>query len=474
MSDVLLLNPPEVLSDLPPLGLLYVAAVLEKNDYDVNLIDCSIEKKSWDELKDVVKNEQPKIVGITATTPGIGKTTKTAQIVKEVNPNIKVVLGGPHATILPSECLKNKNIDFAIRGEGEFAFLNLVRYILRDKKTSLQKIQNLSFKSNGTIVHNPRSMRIEDLDALPWPARHFVPIKKYPGVVLPRKHPETQVMTTRGCPFNCTFCSSKNVFGSTIRFRDPVKVVDEIEYLVKTYKIKTINFYDDGLNYNPKWTIKMCDEIIERGLNDKMEWKAQVRVNKPFVTEELLRKMKEAGCWLLCWGIESGDPQILKNIRKAITLDEARRAIKMCSYVGIRSLGYFMAGNQGESIETVERTIRFCVELGNLGLDYPQLTLAVPYPGTELYEMCRKNNWLKAKTWDGYENDKRSVIVQMPDLPDEFLEKAISIFYRRFYFRPSYLLRQISKIRKKDDFILLKIGAEYLKNAISKRVPIAG
>jgi radical SAM superfamily enzyme YgiQ (UPF0313 family) len=471
MSDVLLLNPPEVLSDLPPLGLLYVAAVLEENKYDVNLIDCGIEKKSWDELKDIVKNEQPKIVGITATTPGISKTMKTAQLVKKVDSNIKVALGGPHATILPSECLKNKDIDFAVRGEGEFAFLNLVRYMLRDK-INLKKIQNLSFKSNGKIVHNPQSSRIDDLDSLPWPARHFVPIEKYPGVVLPRKHPETQVMATRGCPFNCTFCSSKNVFGSTIRFRDPIKVVDEIEYLVNTYKIKTINFYDDGLNYKLDWTTKMCNEIIDRGLNNEIEWKAQVRVNKPFVTEELLRKMKEAGCWLLCWGIESGDPKILKNIKKAITLEEARRAIKMCSAVGIRSLGYFMAGNQGETIETVERTIDFCVELGDLGLDYPQLTLAVPYPGTELFEVCKKNNWLKAKTWNGYENDKRSVIVQMPGLPDEYLEKAISIFYKRFYFRPSYLLKQLFKIRKIDDFILLKIGIEYLKNAISKRVPV--
>ena len=471
MSKILLINPPETMCALPPLGLLYIAAVLERENIDVKVVDSGIEKHSWKDVERVIENENPELVGIPTNTPGITKSMKVAEIVKKIDPKIKVVFGGPHATILPEECLKNQNVDFVVRGEGEFVFVDLVKYVL-GYRIKLRDIMNLSFKLNGQIVHHPQTQMIRDLDSLPLPARHFVPIKKYPGVVLPRKHPETQVMATRGCPFKCVFCS-RAVFGSTFRARDPIKVVDEIEYLVDTYRIRTINFYDDGLNYNPEWVIKMCDEMISRGLNEEIEWKAQVRVNKPFVTEEMLKKMRESGCWLLCWGIESGDVNMLKRIKKAITLDDVKRAIKMSSDVGIKNLGYFMAGNLGETVETVERTIDFALGLSEYGLDYPQLTLAVPYPGTEFYNVAKNNGWIIAEDWGDYQMDKRSIIIKMPGLPDKYLENAISRFYKKFYFRPSYLIKQLKKIKSLDDLFLIGIGLRYILKAFMERIPYA-
>jgi anaerobic magnesium-protoporphyrin IX monomethyl ester cyclase len=471
LSRVLLINPPKIFNALPPLGLLYIAAVLEENGVDVKVVDSAVENHSWEDVERLIEKESPELLGVPLTTPGYVSGMKTLEIAKRVDPKIKTVVGGPHATVLPDETLNYKTVDYLVRAEGENTILDLSQHVLGTKKKKLNKIPNLSYTVGKKNKHN-KIVYIKDVDSIPLPARHFVPIRKYTGVMLPRKLPETQIMSTRGCPFQCTFCSKK-VFGSMYRFRDPVLVVDEIEHLVDNYKIKALTFYDDGINYNPKRLEKICDEMIERGLNDEIEWKGQLRVNESFVTKPLLEKMKKSGCWLLCWGIETGDPVMLRRIKKAITFKEVKRALKISASVGIKNLGFFMAGNQFETVSSVERTINFAIELTKYGLDYPQLSLGVPYPGTEFYQIAKRHGWIRAKGWEDYQADKRSIVIQMPGLSDEYLEMALGSFYKRFYMRPSYILKQARSIKNKDDVALLKLGLKYVLGSFVEKIPYA-
>ena len=317
-------------------------------------------------------------------------------------------------------------------------------------------------------MHNPNRELIKDLDSLPWPARDLLPMEKYSGTLVPRKHPETQIMGMRGCPFKCAFCSSA-IFGKTMRFRNPLNVVDEVEFLIKKYKIKSLYFYDDGLNYNADWLNTICDEFIKRGINKKIEWKGQVRVNSGFVNQEMLNKMRKAGCWILAWGIESGNQTVLNNIHKAITLKEIENAIRMSSKAGIRNFGYFMGGNMTETKETVQDTINFTKKLMHEGLDYILWSLAIPYPGTEFYDVCKKNGWIKVDKWEDWRDDKQKVIIDMPGLPREWLQQTTEKAYRSFYMDPYYIARQVSRVRSVDDVKLLMNGMGWLSAALKRK-----
>ncbi len=459
---VLLLNSPRASAHLPPLGLLYIAAVLEKNDISVKVIDCPIEGIDFDGIPPLIQREKPTIVGVTSTTPTISFGLKTFKIVKDTDSSILTVVGGPHPTATPDDTIKNNQVDFVVRHEGEYTMLDLVKTI--EIGGNLKDVLGLTWKNKGTVVHNPDRSFIKDLDELPYPARHFVPIDKYPSILIPLKLPESQIMSSRGCPFNCAFCSHA-IYGKVVRQRDYKKVVDEIEYLSEKYSLKGIFYYDDTLNMHTKWLESLCDEIIARGLND-IGYKAQVRVNQPLVNKELLQKMKKAGFYLLAYGIESGSPQILERIHKKITLEEIERAVKLTNEVGIKSLGFFMLGNLGENKETIKETIDFAKKLP---LTYAQFSIGIPYPGTEFYEEAKKNNWLKAESWDDFIEDKRATIVEMPGLERKYLEESFRRFNKDFYFRPKYVLNQIfSSVKSWDDFVLTFKGFSWVVKAAFK------
>jgi len=461
--DVLLVNPNETSAQMPPLGLMYICAVLREGGFKASVIDAEIEKMDNARLETVFKKEKPAIVGVPMFTPTYSQALNVLQIAKNADPDTKTVVGGPHATVLP-EVAEHEKVDYVVRGEGEMTFLELANFIIRgigEKK----KIKGISYKDGSKIIHNPDRELIQNLDELPWPARDTLPIEKYPGVLMPKKHPETQLMGTRGCPFKCAFCSS-SIFGKTMRFRNPMNVVDEAEFLIEKYKIKSLYFYDDGLNYRTDWLNTICDEFIKRGLNEKIEWKGQVRVNKGFVNQEMLNKMRKAGCWMLAWGIESGNQTVLNNIHKAITLQEVEDAIRMSAKAGIRNFGFFMGGNMTETKETVFDTIRFAKKLAKVGLDYAQWTLATPYPGTEFYEVCKKNNWITVDKWEDWKDDKLTVIIDMPELPLQWLQNTTEKAYKSFYMNPYYIARQLSKIRKTDDIKLLMNGMGWVKKAM--------
>lgn len=458
---VLLIVPPGVEADLPPLGPMYIAAVIRKI-CDVKIYDCGVQNITFEDLPRIIKKEKPDLVGVgPATSPRIYYYFKTLRIIKKINPNIKTLIGGPHASAVPS-IIKYNFMDFLVRGEGEFTVKELIQNF--NKPKNYKKILGLSFKQNKKVIHNkPRSL-IKDLDKLPFPARDLVPTTKYQGSIMPLALPETNVIGSRGCPYLCSYCF-KGIFGATFRQRNPKKVVDEVEYLVKTYNIKTINFFDDDINLDPKYLANLCDEIIKRKLNH-IKYKGQARVNKNLITLELLKKMKKAGFYLICYGIESCNQRVLNRNHKGITLEEIKRTAKLTRKAGIRSLGFFMMGNLGEDLNTLEDTIQFA---SKLPLDYAQVTIAMPYPGTEFYEVAKKKGWLGAEfETDPHLTYRTITIKNRPELPYEEMQKKLRRFYIKFFFKPTYILRTLIRMfSSMDDFRLTLKGLGWILDALS-------
>lgn len=466
IMDILLVNPRGAIMPLPSLGLLMIAAVAKENNFSVSVVDAEIDKMTDAQLEDLIRRVKPTILGVPVFTPTYGYAVDLLKLAKRVDPGIKTVVGGPHATLYP-EMVENEEVDFAVRGEGEVTFVELLEFLIRGKGRK-EDIKGISYKEGSRAVHNPNRELIQDLDSLPWPARDMLPIEKYSGTLVPRKKPETQMMGMRGCPFKCAFCSSA-IFGKTMRFRNPLNIADEVEFLIEKYRIKSLYFYDDGLNYRADWLNTICDEFIKRGINEKIEWKGQVRVNSGFVNQEMLNKMRKAGCWILAWGIESGNQTVLNNIHKAITLEEVENAIRMSSKAGIRNFGYFMGGNMTETKETVYDSIRFANKLKHLGLDYILWSLAVPYPGTEFYDVCKKNGWIKVDRWEDWRDDKQKVIIEMPGLSREWLQKTTEKAYKSFYMDPYYIAKQMSKVRSMDDVKMILNGLNTVGRALQRK-----
>ncbi|TKJ17312.1 hypothetical protein CEE44_02130 [Candidatus Woesearchaeota archaeon B3_Woes] len=464
MKKVFLIVPPNVECDLPPLGLLYIASTIKK-ECDVKIIDCGILNINLKKLEKIISEERPNLVGVIATSPRIYYALQTLEMVKRVSKKIKTVIGGPHASAVPST-INNEYIDFLIKGEGEITMKELV-INLDDPKTYCQ-IKGLHFKENNKVVINPPRELIKDLDSLPLPARDLVPIERYNGSIMPIKLPEVNMVASRGCPFQCSYCF-KGTFGIGSRFRDPIKVVDEIEYVSKKYNAKTINFFDDEFNMNKEFLKVFTDEIIKRKLNH-LKFKAQFRANKQFIDFETLKKLKKAGFYLISYGLESGNQKVLDANRRNITLEEMRRAVILTHKAGIRTLGFFMMGILGETLESAEDTIKFAI---SIPLDYAQVTIAMPYPGTEFYEIAKKNKWLNID----YQNinlakakhlNYRKVVWKRPNLPEKELKKRFKKFYLRFFFRPSYILKTFVRMFSSvDDFKLTLKGIRWVFDALN-------
>lgn len=462
---VIFVIPPGVESDIAPLGILYISSVIRENAL-VKVIDCGISNIGFKKLKRMISQLKPDVVGVIATSPRIYYALKTFEIVKLVDKKIKTIIGGPHASAVPST-INDKNIDFLVKGEGEITVKELIQKL--NKPAQYGKIKGIYYKKNGKIIVNPPRELIKNLDSLPLPARDLVPINKYPGSIMPIRLPEVNVIASRGCPFRCCYCF-KGTFGVSSRFRDPIKVVDEIELIAKQYGAKTINFFDDEFNMNKEFVNEFADEILRRKLN-YLKFKAQFRANKQLIDLDLLKKLKKAGFYLICYGIESGNQRVLDANRRAIKLEEVRRAVKLTHKAGIRTLGFFMMGLLGETLKSAEDTIKFAK---SIPLDYAQVTLAMPYPGTEFYNIAKENNWIDID----YENldvekarhlNYRVIALKdRPDLPRKGLQKIFKKFYWGFFFRPSYIIKTFLRMFSSyDDFRLTLKGIRWVFDAIS-------
>ena len=475
IKKILLVYPPvkiydyEIRNYAPPLGLAYLAAVIEQ-DYDVKILDCVIEGKEHkeggmlrlgltdEEINIIIRNYNPDVVGISCLYSNqVTMTYRIADIIKKFNKKITVVVGGAHASALPEEVLMQSKhkIDYVVIGEGEQTFSSLMDKL--NKHTKKISLDGLAYFYKNNVILKSKKKYIEDLDSLPLPARHLLDMEKYfekktgHGFEQIGKR-ATSMVTSRGCPFDCKFCSIHNVWGYKYRTRNAKKVVDEIKFLVDEYKVDEISFEDDNLTLNRSRIEEICDELIRR--NIEIKWTTPNGVFIHSLDEALLKKMKQSGCYKLCFGIESGDVNILKYMNKKINLEKARDIIKICNAIGIWTHGFFIIGMPIEKKESLSNTLNFAI---SSGLDFASFLIAMPYPGTGLYNEMQKVDYDKLKVMHSTIDIKNFTADELNSIQKQLysafaMHKLISMFnpvnFYRYFRKPkafSMMFRSFSR-----------------------------
>lgn len=412
----------------PPLGLAYLASVL-RGEHEVEIIDAIALDYSLSDIRRLLEAKMPDVVGITSVTSTIYNAYSVAGVVKEVNMDCVVVLGGPHATFMARQILAEcPFIDVVAKGEGERTVKELIDALSEGR--SIEGIRGITFRANGEIMDNEPMPLIKNLDEIPFPSRDLLPDEKYSvdGIKY------TTMMTSRGCPFNCIFCSSSRIFGNKWRGRSPENVVGEIEEIVENYRIKNIEFLDDTFTLDKARAARIADEIMENGLD--ILWSASSRVNT--ITRALAEKMKRAGCKAIYLGIESGCQRMLDTINKGISLEQARKAVAIVKKAGMQTVGSFIIGIPGETVECIKKTIKFAK---SIGIDLAQFTVLTPYPGTPIFDLADKNGWLVTKDWSKYTT--LNPVMKIPNFTAEQVAKMLQKAYIGFYLSPRVLCNQI-------------------------------
>ena len=364
----LLINPPYSFAEVPiiPMGLAYIAAVLERDGNDVQILDLLVSQHTEEKIRNKIEEYQPDIIGITCVTMNYPIASDILRTCKNINKDVTTIIGGPHVTFCPEQTLNEAPwIDIVVRGEGERTIIDIVN------GKSLDFVDGIAFRSNGIRITAEREL-IENLDDLPFPARHLFPLSKYLALDC-----HCSLVTGRGCPFNCIFCVGSKMGGRRVRFRNIKLIVDEIE-LALSYGFKNMNMEDDLLTLNHRHVFTFCDEIMARGL--QFNWSIFSRADT--VNAELLHRMRQAGCNWMLYGVESGSQKILDTVKKKITLDKIREGVQLAKEADIKVMASFIIGLPGETRETLRESIQFAVEL-NTTWGFNVLS---PFPGTEVRE----------------------------------------------------------------------------------------
>src|SRR3990172_610260 len=456
----------------PPLGLCYIAGMLEKEGYNVNIIDGQVEKDkdeavekngfirvgiSIEGLSKLIARSAPDIIGLSCPLSIMWEdVSKLSRLLKNDSPNSFQVLGGFHPSAFPQECLRDSKVDCIVIGEGEITFLEVVNRI--SQKQNPFNSNGIAFiNENGVPVKNQPREHIKNLDLIPFPARHMIDLEKYIKINKSqggqKRYRYTTVITSRGCPNDCIFCSVKVVWGRGWRARSPENVVEELEELKNKYKINEIHFEDDNISLNKKRMNRLCDLIIEKDLD--MTWTTPNGIAVHTLDKELLIKMKKSGCHQLNFGIESGNEFILSSvIRKNLRLAKAREVIAWTKEAGIWAHGFFVIGFPGETHKMIQDTLNFA---NTSNLDSAFFTIATPYPGTELFDILvsmgkkiDRNSFLKLRSMDcavGTDFFTSEELVE--------LQKAVykNFFIYRFYkeMNPINIIKRLKDIDSKDD-----------------------
>ena len=489
-AKVLLIHPPlttpvvEPPSLEPPLGLAYLAALLEKEGHEVKILDAVASgvrniKRDGDyvrvglddsDIQSYVREFAPQIVGVSAAfTETANDSHRVASLVKEVDKNVLVVFGGAHTTALPEVVLADENVDIVVKGEGEATLLELVQSY--GNREAIYKLPGTVVRGEGGIVHNPDRPFIVDLDTLPFPAYHLLPMEvylhksKYYLNDWAMRPPRLNVVTSRGCPGRCVFCSIHGIWGFGWRARSPKNVVDEVESLVKRWGIGEVAFQDDNITLDKERMMAICDKMLQRKLN--IRWCTPNGVAIWTLDEELIRKMRQGGCWRLSFGIESVWPDTQKFIGKRIPIEKVNKAIKWANSCGIWTHGTFVIGFPFEPIESIEATINYAV---NSELDFAHLYLATPYPGTELNKIVVHENLLPkdVKRWSVNKAEWDTKFISRDELNQVRTQAYSRILNRRMkrYINPLRLMR---KVKSWED---LKFLLRLIRVAINIRISL--
>jgi len=464
---VLLINPPFSSyagveghgGSAAPLNLAYIAAYLrQKRKDNIKILDCEAFKLLYEDIEKRLRKLNPDIVGITAPTPAFQQVLDVAKVVKKVNKDTKVIIGGPHPSAFPEESVNFDQIDISAYGEGEITFYEIVKAI--DEKTDLSQVKGIVFKEGKNIIKTPPREYIMNLDELPFPARDLLPLKLYhppPTKRVSGQRNNASIIGSRGCPFSCTYCIANLMWGRIYRPRSPKNVVDEMEECVKKYGLTEFNFHDELFTTKKDRTIEICKEILKRKLN--VSWICMARVD--FIDEEMLKWMKKAGCRKIMFGFESGSEKVLKAMRKNANLDQARKAVKLVKNVGIKIGANFMFGHIGETKKTIRETINFAKEIN---ADTVAFLVACPYPGTDFFHMAKEKGYLRKDFhWKDFVIvTEDTPVVNLPGLAADDILKAVKSAYREYYFRPAYIWLKLRGIRSMGDIKTLIDGVKLL------------
>jgi len=413
----------------PPLGLLSIAAYIENHGYNVNVIDNNAEKLDQEKLIKKILKTDPKVVAFHTTNITYPEVRNCFEQIKKENKDIVKIVGGPLASMYPEILAGNPNIDFVIRNEGELTLHEMLTKIEKNEK--IKDIQGISYKKGKKIIHNEQRPFIENLDELPFPARHLVDMSKYPRRELFfDAYPVDAIGTSRGCPFNCQFCSSdRYMFYRTYRFRSAENVVDEIELLFEKYKTKGLYFREDLFTVNKKKLFETCDELKKRKID--APWLCESRVDT--VSKEKLKKMKSAGCEAIWFGCESGSQKVLDSINKEITVTQIKNAFKWCKEIGILTGAAFVIGFPSDTVEDINKTRDLARKIRS---NYSWARIYIGTPRSPIYEeIIKKKYYRKECNWEGI------VAVETPhlslekkaELHDQMEKEFTRITFKRMF-----------------------------------------
>ena len=453
---ILLINPPVIVPSrryfteyiFQPIGLAYLAAVLEKEGYKVSILDVLAEDweneymmggyrycgLTYDEIGKRIKAYSPDIVGI--TTPSSRQSRcfhKLAEVVKMTNNKTVTIIGGVDSSIRPEYYLSNPNIDIAVIGEGENTLLELVKKIEAGQEGLMKDVAGIAYRINGKFVRTPPRKLIENLDLIPFPARHLLPMEKYFEAARSGRSPRSvstfgkrwaTIVTSRGCPYGCVFCSGRRVWGRRWRARSPENVVDEIEYLIREFKIEHLDVEDDNMTLDMKRAGQICELVVQRKL--EIEWSTPNGVRADRINENLIIKMKKSGCKRLVFAPESGDQRVVNSIiKKNLDLTKVEEGISLCKKYGIAVNCFFIIGLIGETKDNIRTTLGYAKKLRKMGAEGCGVYIATPLYGTELYEQAKQKGYLKDKFSD------EDLIYDIPLIETpEFNADDIREFYR--------------------------------------------
>ena len=413
-----------------PLGLAYLGAIAERDGHQVTVIDCQAERLGYDNFRSRISQIPSDVIGVTSTTLLYNSAKQILTIAKETHPNATTMIGGSHVTFWDENALNEcPAIDVIVRREGEITFSELLKQT--EAKKDFGGVLGTTYRgADGKIIRNEDRPFIQDLDSLPTPAYHLLPIDAFHRMgktIFP-------LVTSRGCVQWCDFCSTVRMFGRGYRSRNPKRVVDELEMLHNKYGESQFTFYDDAFTINRKNTLELCAEIKARKLN--IEWDCETRVDA--VDKELLEKMRDAGCITVWFGVESGSEKILGAMHKKINREQVREAFKTAQKAGLMTIASSVIGFPGETEETAWETINF---INSLNPDDIGCYIATPYPGTPMYDEVVKNGWLRITDFNKY--DTATPTFETPHLSMEKIAKMRYKAYQQFYLRPTYVIKMM-------------------------------
>jgi anaerobic magnesium-protoporphyrin IX monomethyl ester cyclase len=418
---VLLLSTPYPLEEnpLPPLSLAYLAGALRKEGFEVKILDYLVAGYNPSKLRRELELYRPKLVGATCVTLNYPIARRMLRLCKQFDPDIVTVIGGPHVTFaLEETLLPSPWIDLVCIGEGERTIVDLARAVEGGKDVHL--VSGVAFADGGKVVKTAPQSPVENLDDLPLPARELLPISRYLALNSP-----CTVITGRGCPYRCIFCSGRRMFGPKVRFRSPGLVVDEIEKIQRDFAFPQINIVDDTFTLNKRHATEVCEEMLRRNL--KVKWSAFARADT--ITPDLAQLMRKAGCEWVLFGVESADENILRTIKKGITPADVELGVKIATEAGINVFNSFILGLPGETMDTALKSMAFAAEIHRrYGARYGFHILS-PLPGTELYERPEQFSLrILTRNWSRY--NANEPVTETPTMSPEMVKEVIGKYDR--------------------------------------------